>query len=613
MPAVIGTVRESAVETAGGASAHTTSTAEVLLSELKRHKIGVALAMLTLLIALGGFGFRLYKLVRERQAPTPFQTMALTRITASGNVREAAISPDGKYLVHVADENGKQSLWLKQTAAASSVQIVPPAEGVSYSNPTFSRAGDFIFFLRQDRGSQRAALYQIPVLGGEARKLIADISTQDTRSNIAFGPDGKELAFVRLDATFNRTLLIANVDGSNERTLATRLKPVFLAGSAWSPDGQTIACVEGTFGQTMKLIALRVADGTMRPISAQDWANIVGLAWLADGSGLAISAADKPGAAQLWHIAYPSGEARRITNDLNSYSGVSLAADASALATVQRDESEYLWIAPDGDASRARKIIAEAGDYDQFHWTPDGRLLYVSVTSDAPGIWIINADGTAKKRLTATAAYGWLPSVSPDGRYVYFGGGPGHGLRRMESDGSNPQQLLGGEVSFPQCSPDGKWVVYFTVRGDDGPYLWRLSTAGGEPQQLTYKNAATRPVISPDGRWLACNYLIREPNAQLRIAILPFDGGEPNKLFDVFGSAMRELRWTPDGRAIAYLETRNGVSNIVAQPIDGGQPKQLTSFQSDHVLSWSWSRDGKQLACSRGPRTSDVVLISDFR
>ena len=612
MPAVMETVRESAAETGGGTPAPTTSTAEVLLSEIRRHKLGVALTLMLLVAAIAGAGFWLYRFIGERQTRAPFNSMHLARLTATGRAIEAAISPDGKYVAYVAEDEGKQSLWLRQTGAASNVQIALPSEGRHYSNPAFSRDGDYIYYLRQDGGNARAALYQLPVLGGEARKLIEDISTQDTLSNIGFSPDGKQVAFVRLDVAFNRAFVVMNVDGSGERTLATRVKPVFLSGAAWSPDGKTIACVEGTFGRTEKLIALRVADGTAQPISRQEWAHIVGLAWLADGGGLAISAADKPGSSQLWQISYPGGEARRITNDLNSYLGVSLSADSSALVTVQRDESEYLWIAPDGDTSRARKIIAEAGDYDQLHWTPDGRLLYVSVTGAAPGIRIINADGAGKKQLTTNAGAGSMPSVSPDGRYIYFGFG--RSLWRVESDGGNPKQLLSGgplTSGFPQCSPDGKWLVFYGGHGDDGPYLWRVSTEGGEPQQLTHKNTATRPVISPDGRWIAGNYLIREPNAQFRIAIFPFEGGEPIKTFDVFGHAMRELHWTPDGRAITYLDTRNGVSNIVAQPIDGAPVKQLTNFQSDYIFSWNWSRDGKHLACSRGPRTSDVVLISN--
>jgi Tol biopolymer transport system component len=73
------------------------------------------------------------------------------------------------------------------------------------------------------------------------------------------------------------------------------------------------------------------------------------------------------------------------------------------------------------------------------------------------------------------------------------------------------------------------------------------------------------------------------------------------------------LRWTPDGRALTYIDTINGVSNIWSLPVDGGPPKQLTDFKTDQIFWFDFSRDGKQLAVSRGTQTSDVIVIRDFR
>ena len=73
------------------------------------------------------------------------------------------------------------------------------------------------------------------------------------------------------------------------------------------------------------------------------------------------------------------------------------------------------------------------------------------------------------------------------------------------------------------------------------------------------------------------------------------------------------LRWTPDGRALTYIDTINGVSNIWSLPLDGGPPKQLTDSKTDQIFWFDFSRDGKQLALSRGTQTSDVILIRDFK
>jgi hypothetical protein len=78
------------------------------------------------------------------------------------------------------------------------------------------------------------------------------------------------------------------------------------------------------------------------------------------------------------------------------------------------------------------------------------------------------------------------------------------------------------------------------------------------------------------------------------------------------GSFIDTPAFEVEARALTYIVTKNGVSDIWAQPIDGGPPKQLTDFTSDMIFSYAWSRDGKKLALARGSKTSDVVLISDL-
>jgi hypothetical protein len=71
------------------------------------------------------------------------------------------------------------------------------------------------------------------------------------------------------------------------------------------------------------------------------------------------------------------------------------------------------------------------------------------------------------------------------------------------------------------------------------------------------------------------------------------------------------INWTIDGKALTYIDTKDGVSNIWAQPVDGGQKKQLTHFKSDLIFKYAWSHDGK-LALARGSKTSEVMLIMDI-
>ncbi len=125
----------------------------------------------------------------------------------------------------------------------------------------------------------------------------------------------------------------------------------------------------------------------------------------------------------------------------------------------------------------------------------------------------------------------------------------------------------------------------------------------------------SNPTVSPDGSLVACWYRDDQPNTLTKVAIIPFAGGDPVKVLDVPSSVniSAGLRWTPDGRALNYVDTTGGVSNIWSLPLDGGKPVQLTDFKTDQIFWFDFSRDGKQLALSRGTQTSDVILIRDFK
>ena len=124
---------------------------------------------------------------RSRDAePGPFERVEIRRLTTTGTAQLAAISPDGRYIVHVHDEDGQQSLWMRQIATGSNVQIAPPSDDL-YVGLAFSPDANFVFFSRGRRGTP-VALYQMPVLGGPARRI------HDQVGQIAISPDGTRIA-----------------------------------------------------------------------------------------------------------------------------------------------------------------------------------------------------------------------------------------------------------------------------------------------------------------------------------------------------------------------------------------------------------------------------------
>ena len=609
----------SSARTADG-TVRTTSSAEIILSEIKRHKTGVTLSLVALVIVVAGLAFGIYTLLNREKTPLPFHNIKTTRLTTNGRATDAAISPDGKYVIYVRDYGSQQSLWVKQVLTSSDIQIAPPEEA-GYRGLTFSKDGNYIYYVKRANDSPLPALYQMPTLGGASKRLL-DYSN----SAITFSPDGKQLAFLRFTGDQDvSSLMIANADGTAERNLASPRPPQSLShwhgqGPAWSPDGGSIVCVIGgsnAGGNAMNVGEIKVADGTVRPITTQGWYLIRRVAWLPDGNGLVIVAADKSAAYyanQIWRISYPSGEARKVTADLNSYRSLSLTADGKSLAAVQSNRVSNIWVAPNGEAARSTQLKFGGSNeegIDGLVWTPDGRIVYFSRASGGDDLWIMNGDGTNQKQLTVDVAANYHPTVTPDGRYIVFVSerSGSQNIWRMNLDGSNPTQLTSrGDASHPSCSADGQWVIYTS---NSKHLLWKVSISGGETAQLT-DTPSERPSVSPDGKLIAYHY----PDARdfVKFAIIPFTGGKPMKTFDLPGSADSEtLQWAPDGRALAYIDTRNGISNLWSQPLDGGKAVQLTDFKSELLFGFAWSPDGHQLACARGNRTDDVVLISDLK
>ena len=74
-----------------------------------------------------------------------FLNPTVSKVTAAGNVRRAALSPDGKIVAYVIDEAGKQGLWVRQVAVSNSVRLVPPSD-TYYRAITFSRDGTYLYY-----------------------------------------------------------------------------------------------------------------------------------------------------------------------------------------------------------------------------------------------------------------------------------------------------------------------------------------------------------------------------------------------------------------------------------------------------------------------------------
>ena len=578
-------------------------------SHLKSLRRIRAMRVIGAVIVLAGLalGIRLWK---SHQRRLNFEDMQMVRLTESGHAEDVAISPNGEYVVYVLREGEQRSLRVRQVATGGEVQILEPAV-VELKGLTFSPDGNYIFFLRTPKESfLYDSLFQMPVLGGTPRKLIYDIDTP-----ISFSPDGKQFAFVRISESVTH-LMIANADGTGERVLASHPGESF-DYPAWSPDGRTIAFPGPGLNGEGHVWAVSPLD--RRVLSVYTQRSFIGrLHWLPDSNGfLAVIRDSAQGRGQLWYISYPSGEARRVTNDLADYAigQLDLTRDGKSLVAVESAISSDVWVARGGDAANAQQITSGRAGVRSIASGPERTIIFANEKGD---LYSINEDGSALRLLTPNMHRNANPSVCRDGRHIVFesavGGqtlslaGGASNIQKMETDGSHITELtVSGNAVAPLCSPDNELVQYFDI---DQRKNWRIPMAGGTPTEVDTQNRwMVARGYSPDGKLIAYNDY-GQGDVTNQIVVLPTTSGEAIYKFPLPQGNTTFVHWTPDGAGLDYFVTNKGVGNIWRQPVPMGLPSQVTNFTSGQIFSFDWSSDGKRLYVARGSVSSDIVLIT---
>jgi Tol biopolymer transport system component/DNA-binding winged helix-turn-helix (wHTH) protein len=547
----------------------------------------------------------------------PFQNIKISNVTTIGKVWVTAVSPDGKYVAYVISDNGQFSLWVKQIDTVSQIELLGPTES-RITGLTYSPDSKSIFYNLENPETKTFDLHQIPMLGGAPKSILQDIN-----SGVTFSPDGQRFAFIRISSKQNETaLILANADGSQQRTLATRRSPLYyrFEGPAWSPDGKTIACAAGISGERTGVVEVNVENGSEREIVRPSWFLVEKVVWLSDGKTLIITAGDSKSTRQLWRVAYPGGEVSQITDGASSYLSPSLSADSRVLVAIQNDRFLEVFVASISSLNRPRRLTPLGGKFDSingFSWTRDDRILYSSKVSGNSDIWIMRADGSEQRQLTMDAHENSFPTVSPDGKQVVFisDRSGSQQLWMMDINGNNQVQLTKdepaqrGAKSHLHWSPDSQAILY-TLYGER-PTLWKLTLNEGRPTQITtsYSYGGT---ISPDGKLMAYCALDDGTN-QVKLVIRKLDAGDQIlKEFEMAGEPSGgQLQWKVDGSALLYVVNLDGKALLLGQSVSGGTPQQLLDLPSGLIEFFSLSTDGTNLIYSNSFRAYDVTKLME--
>jgi eukaryotic-like serine/threonine-protein kinase len=595
----------------------------------REHKFGLAAVVVVGLVLLAAGGFGVYSLL-SRSVPTPFQDFVITQITNTGQAQQAAISPDGKYVLNIQNDNGKPSLWLRNIPTGSDTQILSPTAAV-YRSLTFSPDGNYIYFCKAGISTQSEwDLYRTPVLGGTPQLILRDLDT-----GIAFSPDGHRIAYARANdpEVGKYRLLTANWDGSDETILQIALNgadvlPHFLT---WSPDGKRITYSLFALGDVLGTIkSFDVAGKQVEPFASFKNELVFDVVWLPGGQWLLARYQQKGPSylrSQIGLISHAGGQIQPVTRDTNSYDTLTVSADGKTAATVQVRTTSSLSLITNASSQANIPARALAQDVKSVAWTADGKLF----VSDGKGVQRMNLDGEQRSTILNDPD-SWITDMARCGdRYIvlswaFHGGTNQIHIWRTNADGSNPTQLTNGIfASNPVCSPDGKWVYYY-----DGAGPKRTPLEGGqtEPVPASHVQGMYRlggEAISPDGKrliFIADLNLPDSPQTALsKLALVTLDLVSPSpppllqpdpRMATGGGTGLTNpMTFTPDGKSVAYIVRDQGVDNIFVQPLDGSPGRQITNFNSQQIAEFQWSPDGKTLAVARTQDTSDVVLLQE--
>ena len=600
-------------------SASSGAVAIVPQRSLLRRKLILAAAILLVLIVVAGiFAYR-GGFFSSGMAATAFQNASISSLSSTGDVMLSRISPDGHYLAYVSNQNGRFSLWVRQIATPSAVQVVSAREEL-IGNVSFTPDGAFIDYTTSSAAGSDGTLYQVPVLGGTPRLLLKKVDTA-----VSFSPDGKQMTYaVQNVQTSKIEIMLAKPDGGALHKLSEYVGSTATGNYAvaWSPDGKRIIALDkagnDASGLPVSLIEIDPRTGVQKQIAGRHWREVLDFSWLPDGSGILLAAMEKTAAnIQLWIAEYPSGKVRRVSNDLSDYLSVAVASDGQKLASVQRNMSGDLWVGPSSAPDKAQQITT--GRLDGVNggvtFNPDDQLVYVGNHSQNWDLFSSNVDSTNTRQLTFDGGYHGAPVVCDHGRaIVYYSDTGGSSLWKLDAQTGNVTRIPNttSAALMATCAAETETMFFWGQEADGSSYVFKAPFSGGTPVHFSDRVAISPPFLSLDGKHLL--FATPMKDGSVGGAVFSAETGRLEGEISVpptFDLSVSTLCWMPDNRSVAYPDLRSGVANLWSQPALGtGPQKQLTHFTSGKVWACTFSADGKYVAISHGSRQSDAVLFT---
>src|ERR1035437_6734248 len=548
-----------------------------------------------LLLAAGGVTGWLAHRPSAAEA-NPIANAKFTRLTDfEGVERDAAISPDGRFVAFLSNRSGPLDIWVSQVGTRSAVNLTQGRTGNLDGLVRalgFSGDGSQIWFHEAD---VTAPLRMVPLMGGAPRVFLASSPVKTPPWNVAWSPDGNRLVYHT--ANGGDPMFVTDRTGASPRQILIDKPGFHNHYPVWSRDGQWIYFVRG-FVTTGQMDLWRISPNGGEPERLTQHNSEVSSPAPLDLRTVVYVARDRDGSGPwLWALDVNRKTTHRISFGLEKYISVAASADGRHLVATEASPIPSLWSVP------ILNRVAEERDAKPY---PVGTvralgprfggtsLFYLSSRGTGDGVWRFQDGQTTEIWKGSDGALLDPPAVSADGQRVAIALRRGGKLTlHLATAEGNELRPLGESIDISGAadwSRDGQWIV---TGGTDSqsPGIFKIPVSGGMPVRLT-TGEASNPVWSPAGNLIV--YAGKNVGffAPL-LAVRP--DGTPVKLPSI--ELLREgvrVRFLPNGSGLVYMQGLPSAQSLWLLDLATMKTRQLTRLNNAGTIrSFDISPDRK--------------------
>ena len=426
-----------------------------------------------------------------------------------------------------------------------------------------------------------------------------------------FSPDGQRIAYAWVNSENRFELRVVRVSGGAPRIVFPDDETEYLQPFAWSPDRRSVLARLQRRGHGTQIVAIAVADGTVRVLKSVTGGIPSGLTYSPDGHWVLYAAPPTANASQrdLFLLAADGSREVPLVESPANDRVLGWAPDGRhVLFLSDRAGTMGAWmIAVAGGRPQGEPVLVRPDLWrsDQVGFTRDGKLYY-TVATGSSGVYVATVDPASGRVVvtpTLVARQGAWPVFSPDGRslaYVARGALPQPFALRIRSLESGEERTLEPRLRnlmFLRWSPDGRALVGTGLDNERRYGLYTVDMQTGAVSRILAidppNSWAQFPAWARDGQTVF--FVHNGGGASLRS--LSVQTGETRELHRPEGRSLmgNELAVSPDGAELAWArgDTTTQVSQLMTLPTAGGEPRVLATLRrGDEPRPVAWTRDG---------------------